>query len=32
MKYRAHAISAILKVESMKTRGTTVTCCVPRKS
>ena len=32
MKYRAHAIGAILKIESMKTRGTTVTCCVPRKS
>jgi PAS domain S-box-containing protein len=32
MKYRAHAIGAILKVESMKARGTTVTCCVPRNS
>jgi signal transduction histidine kinase len=32
MKYRAHAIGAVLKVESMKARGTTVTCCVPRKS
>lgn len=32
MKYRAHAIGAILKIESMTTRGTTVTCCVPRKS
>jgi PAS domain S-box-containing protein len=32
MKYRAHAIGAILKIESTKTRGTTLTCCVPRKS
>jgi PAS domain S-box-containing protein len=32
MKYRAHAIGAILKIESTKPRGTTVTCCVPRKS
>jgi PAS domain S-box-containing protein len=31
MKYRAHAIGAILKIESTKTRGTTLTCCVPRK-
>jgi signal transduction histidine kinase len=31
MKYRAHAIGAILKIGSMKPRGTTVTCCVPRK-
>jgi PAS domain S-box-containing protein len=31
MKYRAHAIGAILKIESMKTRGRMVTCCVPRK-
>jgi signal transduction histidine kinase len=32
MRYRAHAIGAILKIESTKPRGTTVTCCVPRKS
>jgi PAS domain S-box-containing protein len=32
MKYRAHAIGAILTIESTKGRGTTVTCCVPRKS
>jgi PAS domain S-box-containing protein len=31
MKYRAHAIGAILKIKSTKTRGTTVTCRVPRK-
>jgi signal transduction histidine kinase len=32
MKYRAHAIGAVLTIESTKGRGTTVTCCVPRKS
>jgi PAS domain S-box-containing protein len=31
MEYRAHAIGAVLEIKSMKTRGTTVTCCVPRK-
>ena len=31
MKYRAHAIGATLKIESVKGRGTAVTCCVPTK-
>src|SRR5436190_11149155 len=31
MNYRAQAIGGVLKIESMETRGTTVTCCVPRK-
>jgi PAS domain S-box-containing protein len=31
MKYRAQAIGGTLKIESAKSRGTTVTCCVPTK-
>ena len=31
MKYRAEAIGATLKVESVQARGTTVTCCIPTK-
>lgn len=31
IKYRVHAIGAILRIESVKARGTTVTCCVPGK-
>jgi PAS domain S-box-containing protein len=31
MKYRAHAIGATLATNSIKGRGTSVTCCVPRK-